>query len=395
MEIGAKTAAIMARDVYDLNKGNSSSDIVALLNRELGDALELPSSSLRGRYGAGFAKVRSHGGLFIIGKDKYKGDAFLIFRGTQLLIDWFSNANIATCSTSSGQVHAGFYKAMSSMKGQIREFVQEALKSGVVRFHCIGHSLGGAIATLCADWLKTIFKFTPYVYTFGAPRPGLITFANHVSSAIPENHLYRVYHTGDVVPLVAPWPFVHAPNSSRAARIEYGGFTPNTASHKIERYVTSVSDSEGSKPWDVLVVSNERALSGKALEDWILGPADSTATGLTTSFIEKISAGVRHLMLNVLKGVLGGLTRGISSAFTWYDFVAIVFKKGLALTGRAAELVVGLMNKLLRAMGLNVIADAGELTRDKIRHVFMTFNARINHMVYQAVNHTLAGGKAL
>ncbi|MGN0922548.1 MAG: lipase family protein, partial [Cellvibrio sp.] len=332
MEISARTAVTMATRVYQLNEAATPETIVALINRDVGGGLQLPSSTLKGQYGVGALKVRSHGGLFIIGKDKYKGDAFLIFRGTQLLIDWFSNANIATCSTSSGQVHAGFYKAMSSMKGQIREFVQEALKSGVVRFHCIGHSLGGAIATLCADWLKTIFKFTPYVYTFGAPRPGLITFANHVSSAIPENHLYRVYHSGDVVPLVAPWPFVHAPNSSRAARIEYGGFTPNTASHKIERYVTSVSDSEGSKPWDVLVVSNERALSGKALEDWILGPADSTATGLTTSFIEKISAGVRHLMLNVLKGVLGGLTRGISSAFTWYDFVAIVFKKGLALT---------------------------------------------------------------
>lgn len=100
-------------------------------------------------------------------------------------------------------------------------------------------------------------------------------------------------------------------------------------------------------------------------------------------------------MLNVLKGLVGGLTKGISTGFTWYDFVAMVFKKGLALKGRAAELVFGLMNKLLRAMGLKVIADAGELTRDKIRHVFMTFNARINHMVYQAVNHTLAGGKAL
>jgi len=86
---------------------------------------------------------------------------------------------------------------------------------------------------------------------------------------------------------------------------------------------------------------------------------------------------------------------GISSAFTWYDFLAYIFKKGLVATGRVAELIFGLMNKMLRAMGMSVIADVNELTRDKIRHVFLTFNARLNHLVYQAVNHTLAGGKAV
>jgi triacylglycerol lipase len=358
--------------------------------------LELPSTTLKGKYGIGAAKVDSHGGLFILGKDKYKGDAFLIFRGTQLRIDWGTNIDIGTKAISSGLVHAGFYKALGSMKDQIRQFVVIAQAAGIVRFHCIGHSLGSAIATLCGDWLKSSFKINPYIYTFGAPRPGLQNFAKYLSRTFSQDRVFRVHHTGDIVPLIAPWPFVHAPDAKKSCRIEKGGFIPNVASHDRFLYIKSVSDDKGGAiPWKALNKVNERPFSEREIEAWMLMKHERTAVGFTLAFMERVSAAVRHLTVNVLKGLVGGLTMGISSAFTWYDFLAYIFKKGLVATGRVAELIFGLMNKMLRAMGMSVIADVNELTRDKIRHVFLTFNARLNHLVYQAVNHTLAGGKAV
>lgn len=391
MEIGTKASSSMAALVYRLNDGDSPSDVVTLINNAIGGGLQPPSATLKGSYGIGAAKVKSHSGLFILGKDKYKGDAFLVFRGTQLLVDWGSNIDIATRSIGSGHVHAGFYKAMCSMQDQIRQFIAQAQSAGVVRFHCIGHSLGGAIATLCADWLKTAFKINSYVYTFGAPRPGLANFSKKFSRNFSQARIFRVYHTGDIVPYIAPWPFAHAPVSKISGRLEKGGSVPNAEWHSMDRYRESLRD----QPWSAVITASERSFSAKELENWMLLKNETTAVGFTLSFIERVSASIRHLMVNVLKAVLGGVTASISSAFTWYDFVTYVFKKGLVATGRAAKLIFGLLNKLLRAMGMKVIADVNELTRDKIRHVFLTFNARLNHLVYQAVNHTLAGGKAV
>lgn len=391
MEINPVTAVLMATRIYDLNDGITPERIVTAINIEIGGGLDVQTSTLKGSYGIGVAKIKSHGGLFIIGKDRYKGHAFLVFRGTQLLVDWGSNIDIATKSIGSGHVHSGFYKAMCSMQDQIRQFISEAQRAGVVRFHCIGHSLGGAIATLCADWLRSAFNLNPYVYTFGAPRPSLANFAKKFTRNFKQERVFRVYHTGDIVPCIAPWPFVHAPDSKMSGRIIEGGFIPNVKSHDIDLYAGSMKD----KPWSAIITPSERSFSEKELENWMLLKNEKTAVGFTLSFIERVSASIRHLMLNVLKGVLGGVTMGISSAFTWYDFLAYIFKKNLEITGRAADMIFGLMNKLLRAMGLAVIAESRELTRDKLRHVFMTFNARINHVAYQAINHTLAGGKGL
>nr|WP_274054955.1 hypothetical protein [Thalassomonas haliotis] len=38
--------------------------------------------------------------------------------------------------------------------------------------HCVGHSPGGALAALTADWIKAGFGKTVYLYTFAAPRVG-------------------------------------------------------------------------------------------------------------------------------------------------------------------------------------------------------------------------------
>ena len=195
MEISARTAAIMASEIYGMNRKISAERLVTVINDDIGGGLELPSTTLKGKYGIGAAKVDSHGGLFILGKDKYKGDAFLIFRGTQLRIEWGTNIDIGTKAISSGLVHAGFYKALGSMKDQIRQFVVIAQAAGIVRFHCIGHSLGGAIATLCGDWLKSSFKINPYIYTFGAPRPGLQNFAKYLSRTFSQDRGVRVHHS--------------------------------------------------------------------------------------------------------------------------------------------------------------------------------------------------------
>ncbi|MCP4338671.1 MAG: hypothetical protein GY799_07215 [Desulfobulbaceae bacterium] len=68
--------------------------------------------------------------------------------------------------------------------------------------HCIGHSLGGAVATLAAHWVKrTTYKYVE-LYTFGAPKPGFEGFAKSFTTLLEQKNVHRVYHSTDPVPMV-------------------------------------------------------------------------------------------------------------------------------------------------------------------------------------------------
>src|SRR5690625_5856226 len=78
----------------------------------------------------------------------------------------------------------------------IREFLaKHGSATGTV--HCIGHSLGGAIANLAADWIKKTRGGAVRLYTFGAPRVGTSWFARSMGGRVQEKYIHRVYHKTD------------------------------------------------------------------------------------------------------------------------------------------------------------------------------------------------------
>jgi len=66
-----------------------------------------------------------------------------------------------------------------------------------------GHSLGGALATLCAAWVRQTTSRPVMLYTFGSPRVGCRDFVEHFSktASFPA---FRVANPTDIVPSV-PW----------------------------------------------------------------------------------------------------------------------------------------------------------------------------------------------
>jgi triacylglycerol lipase len=70
-----------------------------------------------------------------------------------------------------------------------------------------GHSLGGALAALIAERIKSELRgaadAVDAVYTFGMPRPGSQTFADLYNSHLGLR-TYRLVHGDDLVPTVAP-----------------------------------------------------------------------------------------------------------------------------------------------------------------------------------------------
>lgn len=104
----------------------------------------------------------------------------IAFRGTEpsqpsdLIADaktWKSKSKVA------GKVHDGFYDEIEKVWDKIEEFTSKHKNKECT---ITGHSLGGAMATICAARLQDKFE-NICLYTFGSPRVGNKEFKNSLS----------------------------------------------------------------------------------------------------------------------------------------------------------------------------------------------------------------------
>lgn len=136
----------------------------------------------------------------IIAQDAYNGNPFTIngnvlsFPGTHDLADWIKDIEaVEVCEHKEypGLVHDGFATRLKSIWDKIP-------LPPIGEIYVVGHSLGGALATLASVRLKRM-GYSPIVFTFGSPRVGNTTFA----SAYDILH-YRWVNKADIVPHVPP-----------------------------------------------------------------------------------------------------------------------------------------------------------------------------------------------
>lgn len=101
------------------------------------------------------------------------------------------------------KVHAGFHRLWVS--SDLKKLVTAAVSRLVSRHgidvttHVVGHSMGAAVADLCALWLKFHLGLVDVrVTTFGQPRTGNKEYAEFYNKTIP--HSWRFTHNKDIVP---------------------------------------------------------------------------------------------------------------------------------------------------------------------------------------------------
>lgn len=213
-ELTPDQAAALADDVYALSRLRTISEALKYLNGEYQNALTfLEADILKGKTGGpGFIKSRTAFGFTLVGNGPYRGQACILFRGTQYLADWLTNINVMHSRSSFNEsVHDGFNTALKSMRPEIQSFVAAAREQRVHTIHCIGHSLGGALATLCGEWIRATYKIRPYIYSFGSPRVGFDGFSRACAREIGNSQIFRAYHRTDIVPCIPIWPYVHTP----------------------------------------------------------------------------------------------------------------------------------------------------------------------------------------
>lgn len=137
------------------------------------------------------------------------------FRGSTDIKNWITNLNTVSTSypfCNGCQVHQGFYATYNGVSSLVKSQVEKLMTlftSAKIVF--TGHSLGGALAVLCAlDLHRTYNKFD-HLTTFGQPRVGNDKLAAYITQQLPNT--FRVINYADTV--------VHAPPSAFGFR--HGG----------------------------------------------------------------------------------------------------------------------------------------------------------------------------
>jgi predicted lipase len=105
-------------------------------------------------------------------------------------------------SQSDALMHRGFIDAYFAVRDQIHEYIRT---NGVTNVTATGHSLGGALATLCAIDVQYNFSNTVAVemYTFGSPKVGNEGFRESFNRRVPNS--YRFIYGMDIVPELPRW----------------------------------------------------------------------------------------------------------------------------------------------------------------------------------------------
>jgi hypothetical protein len=100
-----------------------------------------------------------------------------------------------------GQAHRGFHGAFASTKKFIKDYMG-AFYTGDQTVLVVGHSLGGAIALLVAEWMRHTYSENLQLYTFGAPRTVDATF---VREAKDLTHHRMVNHNDPIPGIPFTW----------------------------------------------------------------------------------------------------------------------------------------------------------------------------------------------
>ncbi len=152
---------------------------------------------------------------FVAMKDK---SIYVVFRGTSSKKDAQNDVSIDKVPfiNDGDKVHIGFLSSWNAVKDIIFKNIDKM--SGYNKIVVCGHSLGAAVATLCAYNLSHVYDTTIECCTIGSPRVGNKTFKNNYDNR--KIKTLRIVHNNDVV---THSPFIGYHHVNYMLRIDHDG----------------------------------------------------------------------------------------------------------------------------------------------------------------------------
>ena len=141
--------------------------------------------------------------------DHSNGVVVLAFRGSKSWRNWFRNFEawrVKSDLCDECHVHRGFWVQWESLRKTLIPIVEgAAAEYPNYRFSIVGHSHGGALATIAAADFRTRsnwFHANTWLYSYGSPRVGNPVTARFLTEQSDKS--YRITARYDYVPHV-PW----------------------------------------------------------------------------------------------------------------------------------------------------------------------------------------------
>lgn len=162
------------------------------------------------------------------------GDLIISGQGTTSMKDWSIDFQIWRTKVEylqNTQVHSGFVKAYNSIRLEIHmEIAKYQIDNEIKRIICTGHSLFGAIATICALDCAIQYDIPVFCITFGSPRVGSKQFVKVFNNYVEVS--YRcVRHKDPISFTPLPIRFKHVKGG-----IHFGKSVTNVGSESLSIY---------------------------------------------------------------------------------------------------------------------------------------------------------------
>lgn len=295
-------------------------------------------------------------GYIAEGEGRHQGEVLVATRGTSIGLDWLSNFNIGMQIGPGGQpVHAGFHEVWKSYADELAGFLRGRNPSVI---HCVGHSLGGALATLNADYFSSIRAGAVRLYTFGSPRTGALFFSRGLRQRLGEENIYRVQHRADPVSKIPLFPFLHVPADTAGYTLSAGNAgLISTAAHSMAgSYIPGVGEDD----WTGLARRCQDDLNDARVQSWL----DQVAAGgggivpfgaRTLQLIGRALAWVLSKAQAALVGTFGSV---LSAGMTLLDQLAWLLGKAAELSLDVSHYIGTIIAAIFRFLGRSVVAGA-------------------------------------
>lgn len=288
-----------------------------------------------------------------------------------------------------GAVHKGFKTTFDSVLTNLgRTGTHLAMDADVV--HCVGHSLGGAVATLVAAHFAAQGKQVK-LYTFGSPRVGAAGTYAAMHQALGQQNIFRVAHDLDPISLVGPFPYIHVnPSASHPNFMTIPSPTGSlfsTANHDMMQYIGSVG---GEDQWwsDAHALSAQVEHDNAVLARWLLHEDNQPG------WVQYASARTLGLLFKLFAHVLKGMSTSIILGLTAVDLVAELLLTGLYKTGAMLGRVWDLLRHAAAWAGIHLQAGA-DFTAAILRAILSAMLARLKALGHLALTTATRGLRAL
>lgn len=384
-----KMASVLANAAYDIRtagkNGNYEIDLPPVIRNNFN--FDLKNGPIQGVSGGMLSRVLNRKTGFAVigqGKNQYHGDTVVAVRGTFINMKTAELRDVVTdlhfgLATGDNQtrIHAGFNKVFQSIKPALSENLAPLLRANAKgTVHCVGHSLGGALAHLTADWVKRQYGNRVCLYTFGSPRVGLTEFAKKTTTSIDKH--FRCVHASDPIPMIPLWPFIHAPFNKHEFVLA-PGMIINPFHHSMAGSPGYVNTAN-SHSWEHMA-QNTRTNT----QPVILRYAERHRASFTTYWALRITDALVTILQKAgqLPAIMAAA--GIGTALTFYDLLARSMEHIAKLSVEFFEDIKGLLGHMLVFAGKTTTAIT-ELTARFIRWVFDVTLGALYRSVRQALD---------